>query len=67
MNEQTSVDHDLPQTDIVEQQIIKRDEKTGLPRIECKHAALPAEEMTPEQVAALLLEQEVIGLNTAGC
>lgn len=38
---------------------ITRDKKTGLPRIQCKLAASPAEELTPERVAELLLEQEV--------
>lgn len=42
-----------------EQPVIKRDKKTGLPRIECKHAATPAEEMTPDRVSEILLEQEV--------
>lgn len=37
--------------------VITHDVKTGLPRIECKH--VPIEEMTPEQIADLLLEQEV--------
>jgi plasmid stability protein len=38
--------------------VVGRDKKTGLPRIECKHAAPPAEEMTPERVAEILLAQE---------
>lgn len=37
---------------------ITRDTKTGLLRIDCKHAARPEMEMTPEQVAELLFEQE---------
>jgi len=37
---------------------LKRDKKTGLLRIECKHAARPGMEMTPERVASLLLDQE---------
>ena len=32
---------------------------TGLPVIQCKHPAAPGEEMTPERVAAILLDQEV--------
>ena len=40
-------------------QVITRDKKTGLLRIQCKHAAAPDKEMTPERVAELLLEQEV--------
>ncbi len=35
------------------------DKKTGLPVIECKHAASPGEELTPERVADILLGQEV--------
>lgn len=46
--------------------LIKRDKKTGLPRIECRHAATPAEEMTPERVAELLIEQEAGWANAAG-
>jgi hypothetical protein len=59
MNEQTSIDHDRQQTDILGQLISKRDEKTGLSRIECRHAAMPTEEMTPERVASILLELEM--------
>ena len=39
--------------------VITRDKKTGLPLIECKQAAVPQEEMTPERVADILLAQEV--------
>jgi plasmid stability protein len=39
--------------------IVSRDKKSGLPLIECKHAASPAEEPTPERVAEILLAQEV--------
>ncbi len=39
--------------------VITKDKKTGLPVIECKHAASPAEEITPERVADILLAQEV--------
>ena len=39
--------------------VISKDKKTGLPLIECKHAAAPDEEMTPERVADILLAQEV--------
>jgi hypothetical protein len=37
---------------------IGADPHTGLPVVECSHAALPATEMTPARVADLLLEQE---------
>ena len=39
--------------------VVTRDKKTGLPLIECKRAATPAEEMTPQRVADILLAQEV--------
>lgn len=45
---------------------ITRDRKTGLPLIECKHAASPDEEMTPERVAAILLTQEAEWHHAAG-
>jgi hypothetical protein len=38
--------------------VIKKDEKTGLPRIECVHAASEHEELTPERVAEILISQE---------
>ena len=39
--------------------VITTDKKTGLPVIECKQAAAPEEEMTPERVANILLAQEM--------
>ena len=39
--------------------LITRDKKTGLPLIQCKQAAAPDKEMTPERVADILLAQEV--------
>ena len=38
---------------------LTKDKKTGLPLIACRHPAAPGQEMTPDQVAELLLEQEV--------
>jgi plasmid stability protein len=38
--------------------VVTRDKRTGLPLIECKQAATPQEEMTPERVADILLAQE---------
>ena len=46
--------------------VITRDKKTGLPLIECKQAAAPQEEMTPERVADILLAQEVEWHHAAG-
>jgi plasmid stability protein len=46
--------------------VITRDKKTGLPLIECKQAAAPDEEMTPDRVAAILLAQEVEWHHAAG-
>jgi len=39
--------------------VVAKDKKTGLPVIECKHAASTEEELTPERVAEILLAQEV--------
>jgi plasmid stability protein len=46
--------------------VITTDKKTGLPVIQCKQAAAPAEEMTPERVADVLLAQEVEWHHAAG-
>jgi plasmid stability protein len=45
---------------------ITTDKKTGLPLIECRRAASPAEELTPERVAEILLAQEVEWFHDAG-
>jgi plasmid stability protein len=45
---------------------ITRDKRTGLPLIICKHSAPPAEDLTPERVANLLLAQEVEWHHAAG-
>ena len=42
----------------VEEPLVVRDKKTGLPLIECKQAASAGEELTPERVADVLLAQE---------
>jgi hypothetical protein len=46
--------------------IVKTHSKTGLPYIECLHGASAEEEMTPERVADLLLQQEVAWHHEAG-
>jgi len=38
--------------------VISKDKKTGLPLIECRRAAAPQDELTPERVADLLAAQE---------
>jgi hypothetical protein len=38
---------------------LTKDKKTGLPLVVCLHPAPPGREWTPNQVAELLLEQEV--------
>lgn len=38
---------------------LTKDKKTGLPLVVCRHPAPPGREWTPDQVAELLLEQEV--------
>ena len=40
--------------------------RSSLPLIKCKHAARPAEGMTPEHVAQILLDQEVEWHHVAG-
>lgn len=46
--------------------VVTTDKKTGLPLIECKRAAPPQEELTPERVADILLAQEVGWQHDAG-
>jgi hypothetical protein len=46
--------------------VIGTNKLTGLPRIECKHAAPPGEELTPERVAEILLAQEAAWHVTGG-
>ena len=38
--------------------VVSKDSKTGLPVIQCKHPAPPGQELTPDRVAEILLEQE---------
>jgi len=45
---------------------IKKDRKTRLPVIQCKHPATPDEEMTPERVAEILSAQEAEWRHGAG-
>ena len=46
--------------------VVTKDKKTGLPLIECQHAASAQEELTPERVANILLAQEVGWQHDAG-
>jgi plasmid stability protein len=46
--------------------VVSTDKKTGLPLIECKRAATPQEEMTPQRVADILLAQEAGWQHAAG-
>jgi plasmid stability protein len=46
--------------------VITTDKKTGLPLIECPRAPTPAEELTPDRVAEILLAQEVGWFHDAG-
>jgi hypothetical protein len=50
----------------VQAPLVGKDKKSGLPLIECKHAASPQEEITPERAADILLAQEVGWHNAAG-
>ena len=45
---------------------LTKDKKTGLPLIVCRHPAGSGREWTPDQVAELLLEQEVSWHHDAG-
>jgi hypothetical protein len=45
---------------------IRKHPTSGLPYVESAHAAAPEEEMTPERVAELLLEQEATWQHEAG-
>ena len=45
---------------------IKKDKKTRLPLVMCKHAAAANQSLTPERVADLLLNQEVESFNGIG-
>jgi len=53
-------------SDVLARPVVKIHPKTGLPYVECPHAASPDEEMTPERVADLLLQQEVAWHHEAG-
>ena len=44
--------------------VVAKDKETGLPLVQCKHAALP-EDLTPDRVAEILLAQEVEGYHAA--
>ncbi len=49
-----------------EQPYLVRDERTGLPLIRCRHRAASGQELTPDRVADILLEQEVAAYDEAG-
>ena len=38
--------------------VIGKDKKTGLPVVQCRRAAPPGQELTPDRVAKILVEQE---------
>jgi hypothetical protein len=46
--------------------VITKDKQTGLPLILCKHAASPQDELTPERIAAIHLDQETNWYHAAG-
>jgi hypothetical protein len=52
--------------DALVQPLVKTHPKTGLPYVECPHRASADEEMTPDRVADLLLQQEVAWHHEAG-
>jgi hypothetical protein len=46
--------------------VVTKDRQTRLPLIQCKQAASPQEELTPERVADILLTQEMDWHHAAG-
>lgn len=46
--------------------VVLKDKKTGLPVIQCRRAAPPGQEMTPERVAETLESQEAGWVNDPG-
>ena len=46
--------------------VVRKDRLTGLPVIQCRRAASPAEELTPERVAQILAGQEAGWARDAG-
>jgi plasmid stability protein len=50
----------------LEAPMIKRDEQTGLPVIQCKRRAPEGQELTPEVIADILLAQEAEWHHAAG-
>ena len=45
-----------------EQARITTDPETGLPLIKCRHPAMDADALTPQRIAEVLMEQEVMWL-----
>jgi hypothetical protein len=46
--------------------VVTKDKQTGLPLIQCKQAASPQEELTPDRVADVLSAQETEWFHDAG-
>ena len=46
--------------------VVRKDRRTGLPVIQCRRPAPPAEELTPERVAQILAAQEAGWARDAG-
>jgi plasmid stability protein len=46
--------------------VVRTDKSTGLPLIECRHAAAPDEEMTADRAAEILLSQDADWNHDAG-
>lgn len=45
---------------------VRRDRRTGLPVVECRHPAAAGDEITPDRAAEILLAQDVGWLHGAG-
>jgi plasmid stability protein len=48
------------------QAVVRKDRLTGLPVVQCRRAAAPGEELTPERVAEILAAQEAGWARGAG-
>ncbi len=54
------------ETELLARPTVKTNTNTGLPYVDCPYGASPSDEMTPDRVAEVLLEQEVDRHHEAG-
>lgn len=60
------LDTPQPRRNSYQESFLGRDERTGLPLVQCRHAAAPEQRLTPEAVADLLDQQEATWQDEAG-